>query len=118
MGGHASSTCSHSNRSPARAREDSQQAVRSALGEAHRLGIIHRDDEAGGRAVRDEAGVTRLSTPGVAHLQRSLRHRDRGRLGMLGLHEPGRREGPSRVVRTRSSGVGAMLWEMLTETNW
>jgi serine/threonine-protein kinase len=97
---------------PARAVEIAQ-AILSALGEAHRHGIIHRDIKPA-NVLFDDAGVTRLGDFGVAHLSDLSATATAGVIGTLGYMSPEQREGRPATVRSDLFGVGALLWEMLT----
>jgi serine/threonine-protein kinase len=98
--------------SPARAVEIAC-AVLSALGEAHRLGVLHRDVKPA-NVLFDDAGVARLSDFGVAHLGDLSATATAGVIGTLAYMSPEQREGRPASIRSDVYGVGAMLLEMLT----
>jgi eukaryotic-like serine/threonine-protein kinase len=98
--------------SPARAVEVAC-AVLSALGEAHRLGVLHRDVKPA-NVLFDDAGVARLGDFGVAHLGDLSATATAGVIGTLAYMSPEQREGKPATLRSDLYGVGVMLLEMLT----
>ena len=90
MSGGTLETMMQSPIAPARAVEIAQ-AVLSALGEAHRLGVLHRDVKPA-NVLFDDAGVARLADFGVAHLG-DLGDRDRRPHRHARVHEPGAARG-------------------------
>lgn len=87
--------------------------VLDALGEAHRLDILHRDVKPA-NVLFDDAGVTRLGDFGVAHLGDLSATATAGVFGTLAYMSPEQREGRPATVQSDLFGVGVLLFEMLT----
>ena len=88
-------------------------AVLAALGEAHRLGVLHRDVKPA-NVLFDDAGVARLGDFGVAHLGDLTATATAGVIGTFAYMSPEQREGRPATVQSDLYGTGALLFEMLT----
>jgi serine/threonine-protein kinase len=97
---------------PARAVEIAG-AVLAALGEGHRLGILHRDVKPA-NVLFDEAGGARLSDFGVAHLGDVSTTATAGVFGTLAYMSPEQRAGRPATPRSDLYAVGILLREMIT----
>jgi eukaryotic-like serine/threonine-protein kinase len=87
-------------------------ALLSALGEVHRLGVLHRDVKPA-NVLFDDAGVTRLGDFGVAHLGDLSATATAGVIGTLAYMSPEQREGRPATAESDTYAVGAILFEML-----
>jgi serine/threonine-protein kinase len=112
MSGGTLETMMQSPLAPARSVEIAEAVLR-ALGEAHRLGVLHRDVKPA-NVLFDDAGVTRLSDFGVAHLSDLSVTATAAVIGTLAYMSPEQREGKPATVQSDIYGVGAILFEMLT----
>jgi eukaryotic-like serine/threonine-protein kinase len=88
-------------------------AVLSALGAAHRVGVLHRDVKPG-NVLFDAVGGARLGDFGVAHLGDASTTATAEPSGALAYVSPEQREGRPATARSDVFSVGVMLREMLT----
>ena len=97
---------------PARAAEITL-SVLSALGEAHRRGILHRDIKPA-NVLFDTAGAAMLADFGAAHLSDAAATVTAGILGTVAYMAPEQRSGAPASVSSDVYGAGALFWHALS----
>ncbi len=88
-------------------------SVLSALGDAHRLGILHRDVKAT-NVLFDAVGAARLADFGTAHAADASATVTAGELASLWTQSPEQREGGEVTARSDLFAAGKLLEQMLT----
>lgn len=97
---------------PARAVEIAASTL-TALGEAHRIGILHRDVKPS-NVLLDAIGTPRLGDFGAAHLSDLSTTATAGAIGTFAYMSPEQRLGRPATTRSDIYAVGVLLYEMLT----
>lgn len=87
--------------------------VLSALSEAHRRGILHRDVKPD-NILFDEHGAPYLGDFGTAHVADHAQTVTQGMLGTLGYMAPAQRQGQPATIQSDLYSVGAVFWHVLS----
>lgn len=88
-------------------------AILTALGQAHRLGVLHRDVKPS-NVLFDDVGAPKLADFGAAHIGDLSTTVTAGAIGTFSYMSPEQRLGLPATVQSDLYGVGALLYEMLT----